>query len=816
MNPSETVAYRPNIVAGLDGTTKLRWPHNFGAYRLSDRDMAHGSTLGSPRVQISIKASGAIENVYCVEAGKSLLGAFLLRHWDETAGMKLDPIGGHFFLYPEHQEHRYMLASGVYVFEDVFVDSEGSQAYYVVEFTNDSEEEQRIATYAFCSLVTTVEDEVTVRYDERLHAFVATGKKHPEHARIVAASRKPASYEVSIDHAKAVTASAPGKLANSTKTPGGLPCGVQHFSTHLGPGESARIVFTLGVSAQGEEAALSSLREAPGADKALERTQRHYHDVLERSVVMTPNPEINRGVLWAKANMERVFLQTPGGWGFTNDPMRSTHSVARDAAWFCAGADFFRSDFARECLLQFVKRQEASGMIVEYYDLLSDETEDFGLNVNDDTPLLVWSLWHHYQLTGEREFLDAVYPAALKAGRYLAEQRNEQGLIWCTSRETGSKGIIGWRNVIQGYRLSGATTEVNSQAYGAFRAVAHMAAVIGDSDAREEFTELAQALKRAIGEHLRNPANGLYYLNIDVDGTPRSDVTADLVFPLIFGVADEDAATQVVRRLSDRDFWTPGGMRTIPHDAINYTPEKASGCLGGVWNGMTFWYAKAAAEYIPDFSEEALTNGFENYARNPQRNDTVPGQFSEWLHGQTLVNQGMLLSPWFPPRYIWAVIEGVLGLNIAGDRARLEPNLPSTWTWYAVRNMPYRGNSATWFLARLPEAHVYSTFDFETDLPLEVLPQDLSDRFQSSGDAVRSAALGDGERIVAIVGNTEDRTITTAMRLKDAGRRYTLRVFESLQRRWSEARAIDGRELEGGMSLRLEPKGFHVIELREG
>ena len=72
-----------------------------------------------------------------------------------------------------------------------------------------------------------------------------------------------------------------------------------------------------------------------------------------------------------------------------------------------------------------------------------------------------------------------------------------------------------------------------------------------------------------------------------MDGTPRSDVTADLVFPVMFGVADDDTATHMIRRLSDHDFWTPGGMRTIPHDAINYTPEEASGCLGGVWNGVT-------------------------------------------------------------------------------------------------------------------------------------------------------------------------------------------------------------------------------------
>lgn len=811
---ADTVLYRANVLAGLDGTTKLRWPHNFGAYRLTDHDLACGSLLGSPKMQISLKATGAIEHVYCVDAGTPLLGTFLVKHWDERAGMKLDPAGGHFFLYAEHQEHRYMLSNGVYVFEDVFIHCDGTAAYYVVELTNDSEEEQRIATYTFCELSKDVQDDVEVRYDPSLHAFIAASRDNRKLARVAGASREPVSYEVSIDHAKAVTGYAPGRLSNRTEAPAGLPCGIMHFSTVLGKCEKARIVFTFAVSADGEAAALEAFRNAPKAKAALEQTQRTYHDVLERSVAITPNAEINRGVLWAKTNMLRVMLQPPSGWTFTNDPMESTKAVGRDAAWFCAGADYFRPDFAAECLSQFLKRQERSGMFIEYYDMLSDERDDFGLNVNDDTPLIIWSVWHHYQMTGDRAFLEDAYPAARKAGAYLAKQRNEAGLVWCTSRETGSRGIAGWRNVIQGYRLSGATTEINSLCFAAFRAIAHMARTLGDESASMEFETLALEVKDAINKHLFNPGNGLYYLNIDVDGTPRSDVTADLVFPIMFGVADRTVATQVIRRLSDRDFWTPGGMRTIPHDAINYTPDRASGCLGGVWNGVTFWYAKAAAEYIPDFSEEALTNGFENYARDPQRNNTVPGEFSEWLHGETLVNQGMPLSPWFPPRYLWAVIEGIFGLDISGDQPRLNPNLPSRWNWCGLRNVPYRGKQVTWFFAKMPELRLWSSEPIECTTKSEVLPHDVSVRFLASGDDAITAALQDGDRIVGIVGNIQDRTVTTAFRLRDAGGPHTMRVYDSLKRGWLESRVVSAEDLEGGVTTLLEPKGFHVIELR--
>lgn len=388
---ADTVLYRANVIAGLDGTTKLRWPHNFGAYRLTDHDLACGSLLGSPKMQLTLKATGAIDHVYCVDAGASLLGTFLVKHWDERAGMKLDSSGGHFFLYAEHQEHRYMLSNGVYVFEDVFIHADGIAAYYVVELTNDSEEEQRVATYAFCELAKDLEDDIEVRYDAALRAFVAVSHGERGNVRVVGASRAPVSYEVSIDHAKAVTSSDPGRLSNQTAAPAGLPCGIMHFSTVLGKEEKAKLVFTFALSAQGEAAALDAYRRAPKAKAALEQTERAYHDVLERSVAITPNAEINRGVLWAKTNMLRVMLEPASGWTFTNDPMNSTKCVGRDAAWFCAGADYFRPDFSAECLSQFLRRQERSGKFIEFYDMLSDEREDFGLNVNDDTPLVVWS-----------------------------------------------------------------------------------------------------------------------------------------------------------------------------------------------------------------------------------------------------------------------------------------------------------------------------------------------------------------------------------------------------------------------------------------
>src|SRR5205085_12312172 len=142
-----------------------------------------------------------------------------------------------------------------------------------------------------------------------------------------------------------------------------------------------------------------------------------------------------------------------------------------------------------------------------------------------------------------------------------------------------------------------------------------------------------------------NPENGPYYLNLEVHGHPRSRLTADLVLPLLVRVGDDKAAARILARLSQHRLWTEAGMRTVPRDAPSYSPTQGWGLLGGVWVGVSFWYAFAAARYAPDFMSHALATSFENYSRDPRRNNTVPGQFSEWLDGETLVNRGMMLSP---------------------------------------------------------------------------------------------------------------------------------------------------------------------------
>ena len=819
-------------VAGETGSTSGDAAKGIGpsgrvaVYQVPDTDMATGSTLGGPKVCMVIKATGAIEKVYSIEIGEVLVGTVVLRHYDQRTGMYLaQPHAGTFIIHPEHQQHHFDLESGVEVREDLFALSSEPQegdhdvppgVYYMVELENPTDQEQTIVTYAFAELRGNTAHDVQAEYDAKLHALVAWNKSAPEHARLFGCSEPPASYETTSDTAKALAMNCPGPLSNQTPEQR-APLGAFELRHTLPPKGSAAFSFIISFSGEGRAAAGRTYRALPKAEEALRLTKAHYSTVLNRCVVLTPSPQVNHGVLWAKANMLRIQTKAPTGWCFVNDPTRSNNSVARDTCWMGYGADYVTPEFAREALLAYVRLQEKSGEVIEYYDIRTGKTADYGLNINDNTPLLILALWHHYSVSGDRAFLQQVYPAAAKAARYIVSQENEQGLVWCTATGTSDWGIVGWRNVIKNYRLSGATTEVNSECYAALTTAAEMARVLEQHDDSAEFGDAAGKLREAINSHLYNPDNGLYYLNIDLDGTPRSDITSDLVFPVMFGVATRETAARIIARLSNADFWTAAGMRTSPRDAPYYTPDGGWGLLGGVWVGVTFWYAFAAAPYSPEFMDHALSTSFHNYSRSPRRSNTVPGQFSEWLDGETLVNQGMMLSPWFPPRYVWAAIEGTCGFKTDEDALKCWPNLAPQWKWLGVQNLPYRGQSLTFFAVRQPEVQLYANFHFQESSPYVAYDEDVSAGLQVTGDAACALGLRQGSHLLLFVGNTEERTVTTALTFRqELQGAYRCRIFDSLMNRWQQQDdLLPGAKLRSGITVQLERRGFCLYDLQQ-
>jgi hypothetical protein len=765
-----------------------------GSYAVGADGLPAGSTLGGPTLTVKLLASGAVETVHSIRTGNDLVRGFDVHHWDARSRVRLSRGQESFELRPDRQVHCYELACGVHVERTTFVvagevgERTGPEACYLLfRARNNGRRDVELASVAVARLKRSFGDRIATRYSSRARGL-AVWDCDGGAARAILGSEAPHSWAVTSDHDRLVARHWKGPFESVADDVALDPLGVLHLQAKIEPGGTCTFWLAVLELADGESSIDAVAATICDASTALERTGRYYDSMLAATEMLSPVVEADHGVFWAKANMLRVLKETPTGRGFTNDPGRSNNCVGRDSFWFVHGCDWLDPRFSRALLRGFADRQEDDGKIVEYYDLRTGETCDDGLNVNDNTPLFVLAVWHHALAAGDPNFLKEFYGAARRAVEQLLANRDERGLVWCNADGTGARGIVGWRNVIKDYRISGATTELNSEAFAALEKLAELAKMLGrDGDARRYESE-ARALRAAIEKYLRNPQNGLYYLNIDVDGRPRSEVTSDLVFPVIFGVADVETSARIIERLRAADFWTDAGVRTVPRDAPEYHPTQGSGLLGGVWAGVTFWYAFAASHLIPDLMLEALRRTFAHYARDPKATNTVPGQFSEWLNGETLVNGGMMLSPWFPPRYLWAAIEGACGLTPTPAGARIDPKLPPDWLWLGARSVPLRGKPISWFVVRQDgRQRLFATRAVETDAPLEIYESDVTDGVSVEGQGVAKIAFERGDGIAVLLANRAEHTITVALRREGALRGHSIRrVFESLNGGWRE------------------------------
>ena len=240
------------------------------------------------------------------------------------------------------------------------------------------------------------------------------------------------------------------------------------------------------------------------------------------------------------------------------------------------------------------------------------------------------------------------------------------------------------------------------------------------------------------------------------------------------------------------------------------------GLMGGVWLGCSFWFAFAAARYNPEFMDRALSDSFKNFSSDPRRNSTVPGQFSEWLHGETLTNEGMMLSPWDPPRYLWAAVEGVAGLDPSGDSLTLHPRLASDWKWLGLHNLPYRGKALTYFAVRTPDIQVYSNFHPQQSQPYQAYDDDISGQVWAGLDSVCALGLRSGDKLVLFAGNTSEQTVNTSLRVGvPLSGAYRARIYESLLGEWADRGLVPAARLAQGHVLKIERKGFSLLELTQ-
>ncbi|HKW45033.1 MAG TPA: amylo-alpha-1,6-glucosidase [Candidatus Eremiobacteraceae bacterium] len=820
-------------------------PHqrSMPSYSLSETDLEMGPSLGNSSIWLNTKSTGAIERIFSIERGRNLIGSVSVHYGGTGAPLRPEPdphvqasndvryIGldrdgpAAVEIHPVFQRRQFSLGGVLAVTETLFVPlaealSDGPVAYLLVEINSMDSTPHNMRVMSYARLAGGPGDHIEANFNHSLNALVARNRSVVEDVRIFGLSVKPTGYATTTDFGLVSDRTHVRAAANDTTAQGDV-LGVLQLDVCVRPNEPVKFCVVTGVYCNGERAALAAHATRSNWRSTLAQSTAYMEELLDSARVITPDQNINRGAVWSKVNMRRVMAAYPSGSAFTNEPGISSNVVMRDVAWFVYGCDHFMPEFSGALLDKFASMQYPDGKLPEYYNAIDGSKNDYGLNINDDTPLFVLATNHHYRATGDIEWLTTMYPAVVRAARYIISQMDERDLVYCSADDPRGDvwAIASWRNVIPDYRINGAVTEINAECAAALRAAGHMAQNIGRPDAEAaELFAYGERVRKAMDLHLRNPENGLYYLNIDVQGVIHTEVTGDQVFPVMLRTCDDDTGYRIISRLNSTDFWTEAGLRTASRNDPRYDPSAYSGLIGGVWPGLTWWYAFAAARHHPEYMVKALRSSFEHYAANPKLNNTVPGQFSEWFDGESLINRGMRLSPWEPPRFLWAAIEGVCGLMVTTAEPKVNPLVPQGWLWVGVRRLCYHGAEISYFATRhAGKFHVCATGPVDTASGYEHFDEDISDSITAFSEASAVIAFRGGDKIVVLVGNVSDQTATIPINLSkvlDHAATYRSKMYVSERELWEDFEPKSGAAL-ASLAIVIEMYGYRLIELQK-
>ncbi|HWE62089.1 MAG TPA: hypothetical protein VHB98_10285, partial [Chloroflexota bacterium] len=126
---------------------------------------------------------------------------------------------------------------------------------------------------------------------------------------------------------------------------------------------------------------------------------------------------------------------------------------------------------------------------------------------------------------------------------------------------------------------------------------------------------------------------------------------------------------------------------------------------------------------------------------------------------------------------------------------------------------PYRGQSLTWLAVRTPELRVYANYPFQESASSAAYDEDITAHVHAAGAAIVALGLRRRENLLLFVGNTDDRALTTALRVTvDLSGSYRMRVYDSLVGSWADHGLVVAERLRRGIVLQLERKGFWVFE----
>jgi len=331
----------------------------------------------------------------------------------------------------------------------------------------------------------------------------------------------------------------------------------------------------------------------------------------------------------------------------------------------------------------------------------------------DGTPLFLILLGRYVAATADLGLAQELWPNVQRALRWISTYGDRDGDGYIEYQRETPRGLAnqGWKDSHDSIshadgtlaRAPIALCEVQAYVYGAYLAIAEVAARLGDDSLSARLEEDAARLRHNFNRDFWLDAEGTVALALDGYKKPCRVMASNAAHCLALGLLDQDQAEAVGQRLLADDMFSGWGLRTLSARERRYNPMSYHN--GSVWPHDNAIAVLGLARSHQRARALQLASGLLEAAGQIQ--GSLPELFCGFQREPTLgpVPYPVACHPQaWAAASIFSIFGSLLGLQIDSHDQRLvldSPSIPVWLDWLQIDNIQVAGNAVS-LMARRP------------------------------------------------------------------------------------------------------------------
>ncbi len=282
----------------------------------------------------------------------------------------------------------------------------------------------------------------------------------------------------------------------------------------------------------------------------------------------------------------------------------------------------------------------------------------------DETALVVHTLWRHYMQSKNLEFIEQIYNTLIKpAADFMVAFRDPKTRLPKASYDL-------WEEKF------GVHTFTASTVYGALISASKFAKLLGKEKSEHIYSSAAFEIRQAVLTYLYDEEQGIFVkmLNIDDDGVITYDKTLDMssiygVFA--FGILDigDPRLTRAIKQVEERLVVKTEVSGVVRYEGDRYF-RSVDGVPGNPWFITTLWLAQY---YIALAKNEADFEPVHKWIAWAVKHASSSGMLSEQLHPYTGEQLSATPLTWSHSEYVMTIIKYLDRLEELGICLKCNP-----------------------------------------------------------------------------------------------------------------------------------------------